>query len=817
VQFWLREPLCGQATELNELSAEVAALAEALGLERDKSKRLEGELGQISATLDDAQAEVTAQSALIASLTQARTEQDRALRAAQAQITDFEAQVASLLAQRDEARGNVAALEAEKGRLLSDKEALELALAQARDEIDAGVEAARLAAARRDALEQMIAQLEREAETSDKERGSLVARVDQLESALSAEEAARLAEAAAAKLLRDRLAKADAELTAMTLALEEQRRKAEETLTLLAAAEKAGDDLDLQLAAALLKLDETEAALNQRQTDLEAARNRLAEAEQGRQVTFGQLTRLEADLAAALTEVEDRDAKLAQLLARIGVLEKSLGQANRDRDDLQSQLIAETASLGAELAAEEQARASAEALAERNAKDRDATRAELETQLAEARAKAAAAQAALQAELDRLRGDLGDRVTAMDAAELRIVALEAALARSRSETSGLQERLDSALVAKDQAAALQQDKAQLEGALEAAQKQVEADANRIGQLEQRIATLEALIQTATRENEAAQAKADADIASLRERLAIALAAKKVAEAASADREDLKRQLAAALAQKLKAQEDAAQTLSEAEKRAILLRQAEQELQTEQAKSAETARRTALLNQQVAQLRSQLASLQALLDDAQERDEVNQVQLKALGSQLNAALAQKAAEERKRRLLEEAERKRLEEEAQQLEKYKSDFFGQLREVFEGREGVRIVGDRFVFSSEVLFDPGSADLSGPGQRQIAGIAATLRSLANEIPDGIDWVLRVDGHTDNVPLSGQGEFRDNWELSQARALSVVRYMTNFLGFPPNRLSANGFGQYQPIAAGDSSAARAANRRIELKFTER
>lgn len=817
VLFVLRETISGQESQLDDLSAEVAALADALGLERDRSKRLEGELGQVSATLSNSEAQVDAQSALIASLTQARAEQDRALRTAQAQITDFEAQVASLLAQRNEAQGTVAALEAQRTELLSDKEALELALAQARDEIDAGVQAARLAAARRDALQQLIAQLEREAAQSDVERGNLAARVQGLETALTAEETARLAEAAAAEALREKLKNADAELTAMTLALEKQRKAAEDTLTLLAAAEKAGDDLDLQLAAALLKLDETNAALDQRQTDLQSARDRLAEAEEGRQVTFGQLNRLEADLAAALTDVEDRDAKLAQMLARIGVLEQAVGKAQSERDDIQSELIAQTAGLGAELAATEEARATAVALAERNANREKATRAELEAALARAMADAAAAQAALEAELDRLRGDLGTRVSALDAVELRIVALEAALARSQSETAGLQDRLTSALDAKTQAAALAQDKAALEDALTAAQTQVEADANQIGHLQQRIATLEALVQTATRDQEAARTKSEADLASLRERLAVALAAQKAAEAASADRDEVQRQLAAALAQKLKAQEDAKSQLTEAEQRAILLRQAEQQLQTEQAKSLENQRRTALLNQQVAQLRSQLSSLQGLLDDAKERDEVNQVQLQSLGTQLNTALAQKAAEERKRRLLEEAERKRLEAEAKQLEKYKSDFFGQLREVFEGREGVRIVGDRFVFSSEVLFSPGSADLSQPGQRQIAGIAATLRSLANDIPDGIDWVLRVDGHTDDVPLSGQGEFRDNWELSQARALSVVRYMTDFLGFPPNRLSANGFGQYQPIASGNSSAARASNRRIELKFTER
>ena len=127
------------------------------------------------------------------------------------------------------------------------------------------------------------------------------------------------------------------------------------------------------------------------------------------------------------------------------------------------------------------------------------------------------------------------------------------------------------------------------------------------------------------------------------------------------------------------------------------------------------------------------------------------------------------------------------------------------------------DRFVFSSEVLFNPGSADLAPEGTAQIAQVVATLKEVADQIPPSINWIIRVDGHTDNVPISGSGPFADNWELSQGRALSVVKYMQYQLGFPPNRLAATGFGEYQPVASGDSPEARAQNRRIELKLTER
>ena len=194
-----------------------------------------------------------------------------------------------------------------------------------------------------------------------------------------------------------------------------------------------------------------------------------------------------------------------------------------------------------------------------------------------------------------------------------------------------------------------------------------------------------------------------------------------------------------------------------------------------------------------------------------------MQIQNLGSDLNAALARVAAEERKRRQLEEAERKRLEAQAQDLERYRSEFFGRLREVIGQQEGVRIEGDRFVFSSEVLFPPGGATLSAVGEGEISKVAGLIRTIAQDIPPGINWILRVDGHTDDTPLRPGAPFADNWELSQARALSVVRYMSEEEGIPPQRLAANGFGEYQPLDPRDTPEARARNRRIELKLTER
>ena len=142
---------------------------------------------------------------------------------------------------------------------------------------------------------------------------------------------------------------------------------------------------------------------------------------------------------------------------------------------------------------------------------------------------------------------------------------------------------------------------------------------------------------------------------------------------------------------------------------------------------------------------------------------------------------------------------------------------MRDILGEREGVQVVGDRFVFPSEVLFAPGSATLGGEGQAQVARVAQVIREIADDIPPEIDWVLRVDGHTDRVPLGPGRGFADNWELSQARALSVVKYMIAAQGIPANRLAATGFGEFQPIDPGSSPEALARNRRIELKFTER
>ncbi len=296
------------------------------------------------------------------------------------------------------------------------------------------------------------------------------------------------------------------------------------------------------------------------------------------------------------------------------------------------------------------------------------------------------------------------------------------------------------------------------------------------------------------------------------------------KAANVDTSTLRERLAAALAAKIAAENAGIEQMTEAERQATLLSTARKQLAEEEAVSADAQREVEALNQQVATLRAELDGLQGLLDSAAERDSTSKIRIENLGTQLNQALARAAAEEKKRAELEAAEAERLRIEAERLTSevadladYRSEFFGTLRRLLGDREGVQIVGDRFVFSSEVLFESASATLSPAGRSSIAQVAGLLADVAGDIPAGIDWIIRVDGHTDDVPLSGGGAFTDNWELSQARALSVVKYMTEALGFPPERLAATGFGEYRPVDPADTPEARAANRRIELKLTER
>ena len=250
---------------------------------------------------------------------------------------------------------------------------------------------------------------------------------------------------------------------------------------------------------------------------------------------------------------------------------------------------------------------------------------------------------------------------------------------------------------------------------------------------------------------------------------------------------------------------------------LALREARLRLSVQEEKAKASMQEVANLTLQTNSLKERLKELTGILDATIEKDFSNNVEIKSLGAKLNAALAKVASEQKIRAELEEKERKRLENETKNLREYRSVFFGRLKKILGDIEGIDIVGDRFVFSSEVLFDRGSADIGLEGKLQLDTISNVLKDISQKIPEDINWVLRVDGHTDKTPVSQNSIFKDNWELSQARSLSVVKYMISKHEIDPKRMSAAGFGEHQPISFSNSKEDLAKNRRIEFKLTER
>ena len=240
----------------------------------------------------------------------------------------------------------------------------------------------------------------------------------------------------------------------------------------------------------------------------------------------------------------------------------------------------------------------------------------------------------------------------------------------------------------------------------------------------------------------------------------------------------------------KAQNAAAATFTEQERRAAVQAQLADEKRLGDSGRAQIA----LLNRQVAELRAQFASVQEALGIETRKARAKDLEIDHLAQKLNAALVEKVEE---------------------LRQYRSEFFGKLRTLLEGKPGIQIIGDRFVFQSEVLFPLGKADLTPAGVSQMTAIAATIKDIAASIPSDLHWILRVDGHTDPQPLKG-GAFMSNWELSSARAITVVKLLITF-GVTPEHLAATGFGEFQPFVAGDTPEAYDKDRRIELRLTDR
>jgi len=405
------------------------------------------------------------------------------------------------------------------------------------------------------------------------------------------------------------------------------------------------------------------------------------------------------------------------------------------------------------------------------------------------------ALAELQTQLAALSNTLAMRVEEKEKLSAQLTELSSTLAAVTARRDDLSQQLTvvigerdalkkerdayaAELAAAQQGAAELDDKARADLAakakeIEEAYKTVEADREKITALLRDIAVLESLRDEMARKllaHEDALKRADATRLTTEEQL------KKAEETRLLTEEELKKA-------------ELSLSLSEEERK-----KTSSDL-IEEKKISESARlQMAMLNQQLLELRNQIATLNAALDASEQKAKDQEVQIADLGTRLNAALANKVAE---------------------LASYRSEFFGRLKEVLGERPDIQVVGDRFVFQSEVLFDVASADIAEAGKAQLAGFAKTLLEISAKIPNDIDWILRVDGHTDARPIATY-QFASNWELSSARAIAVVKYLAS-QGVPPNRLVAAGFAENRPLDTSGSDEAYRRNRRIELKLDQR
>lgn len=371
----------------------------------------------------------------------------------------------------------------------------------------------------------------------------------------------------------------------------------------------------------------------------------------------------------------------------------------------------------------------------------------------------------LNKEIAALSSVLSLEKTSAARLEASVATLNAQLTQARKSAEALKGKLSASTVAErkttETAAALVAERDQLTAALADAELRARAAEAQIASLEQELA------QEAARHEEAARAAATG-LAVAEEKQA------KIAAALAATRAE-----AADLAKKLVVAQ------AELKMRATALQGAEQ-------LSAQDAAQIAFLNEQISQLRAQLSSVAGALGIAEEQNKAKNVQIADLGRKLNTALAARV---------------------QTLEAYRSEFFGRLRQVLAGQSNIRVVGDRFVFQSDVLFPLDSATLTPAGMAEIDKVATTLKRIMPQIPHGLHWVLNVEGYTDSQPITG-GPYQSNWELSVARALAVVKWLTVF-GIPSNRLAATGYGQYHPVDPRPTPEGFARNRRIEFRLT--
>jgi chemotaxis protein MotB len=476
----------------------------------------------------------------------------------------------------------------------------------------------------------------------------------------------------------------------------------------------------------------------------------------GRDQALDRLNRQMAELSDMLSLERGRSAELRLSIAQ---LNKDLQTATSARDTLSQQLAA--------LRAEQ----------EKTTADRDALKAErdkLSARLADTDLQTQAAQARNA----QLEAQLADAAKRADTVGQEAAATAAQLADAKKQLAAVQATL----------AEMQRQKAALDQTVKANKETIDAKLSELAERQTKLEALQRQLQQTQadldemrRQKEALDQTVKADKATIEARLSDLATMAEQIRALQALRDDLEKQ----------AQDAAVRATTEEQRRAAVAAQL-----ADEKKFSDSARaQIALMTRQIEELRAQLATVQKALDLSEAAGKDKDVQIANLGQRLNAALAQKVEE---------------------LQRYRSEFFGKLRQVLANRPGIQIVGDRFVFQSEVLFPVGSADLTQAGQDQINQLAVTLKDIAKEIPPDVNWILRVDGHADRQPLDGFGRFTSNWELSAGRAITVVKLLIAD-GISPSRLAATGFADYQPLDPADTPEAYAKNRRIEIRLTDR
>ena len=780
MQFVLQETIKGQGMQLDELNldivqkndqlqdlaGQISALGNALGLERATAANLRDQVAGLDSSLAAAKADGRSQLALISTLTGQRDARIAELNSANSRINDFETKVASLLVLQQQAEGDIDAFKLQVSQLQNAKAEAEVEISD---------------------FENQVVSLLQQQDTLD-------GQITEFEAQLTLLVAQAMEDTTSIATVESQVTELEAQNATASATIGDFEARVRQML-----AEQARD------RANIAELGSERASLQQSllaaQATITAQVERAALAEKQRALMDEMLDDMRRDTQATGANLSNTLALLASQQQRAVALEQA-NQALQERAKGLDESLEEGQLKINELLEEGQLEIAAAAILRERLFDAETalTQQELE------RFSMAAATEKLRKDLENSEAALSSLALQLNDQRKEAERTLTLLAAAQTAGSGLNEKLVTALLTLEAAKAaetLSQEQ------LAALQKQ---DAATTQELQ------EALLRLKNREIKLAQLQTDLEMAqgSLRAKAAELQSTQSRLEEVLPLRE--------ALARAISMQTTLEEKLTEAETEAALLATAQGELSKAEAISTEAQRQMALLSAEVGELRAQIGGLQSILDDARRRDEDNKVKITNLGSDLNMALAQAASEARKNLVLETVEKQRLAEEAARLAieakslgKYKSEFFGRMRGLLEGIEGVQIVGDRFVFSSEVLFPSGGADLSDGGQRDIAKVSKILQNIADQMPSGIDWILQVDGHTDDQAVLPGSEWGSNWELSQARALSIVLFLANEQGMEPSRLSANGFGEFQPLNPEDTPAARAQNRRIELKLTER